>query len=85
MAKYGTRRKKLEYILIALAIPCKSSRISKISLERGVTKLHIFSVTRQYDEHSSPVVYFHFETDQCWINHGAQFVMEELTFAKVNY
>ena len=47
--------------------------------------MSIFSVTRQYDEHLSPVVYFHFETDQCWINHGAQFVMEELTFARVNY
>ena len=44
----------------------------------------IFSANPQYDEHLSPVVYFHFETDQCWINHGAQFVMEELTFAKVN-
>ena len=43
-----------------------------------------FSVNRQYDEHLPPVVYFHFETDQRWINHGAQFVMEELTFARVN-
>ena len=43
----------------------------------------LFSANPQYDEHLTPVVYFHFETDHCLINHGAQFVMEELAFAKV--
>ena len=44
----------------------------------------IFFVSPQYHHTISPVVYFHFERDQCWINHGAQFVKEELTFAKVS-
>ena len=43
----------------------------------------IFSANHQYNQQLTPVVYFHFETVQCWMNHGAQFVMEELAFAKV--
>ena len=37
------------------------------------------------EDPTNPVVYFHFETDQGWINHGAQFVIEEMPFAEVSY
>ena len=45
---------------------------------------YLFPAIPQYNQATFPVVYFHFETDQCWINHGAQFMMEELSFAKAN-
>ena len=45
---------------------------------------YLFSAIPQIGQTISPVVYFHFETNQCWINHGTQFVMEELPFAKVD-
>ena len=52
--------------------------------------LFICSVSVQFsheaDDPTNPVVYFHFETDQGWTNHGAQFVMEEMPFSDVrNY
>ena len=52
--------------------------------------LFICSVSVQFsheaDDPTNPVVYFHFEKDQGWTNHGAQFVMEEMPFVDVrNY
>ena len=37
------------------------------------------------EDPTNPVVYFHFEEDQGWTNHGAQFVMGEIPFAEVSY
>ena len=37
--------------------------------------------SHEADDPTNPVVYFHFEEDQDWTNHGAQFVMEETPFA----
>ena len=43
----------------------------------------IFSV-HEVKGPTNPVVYFHFEEDQGWTNHRAQFVMEDTPFAPVS-
>ena len=40
--------------------------------------------SHEAEDSTNPVVYFHFEEDQGWTNHGAQFVMEETPFADVS-
>ena len=43
------------------------------------------SVSPQYEDSTSPAVYFNFEQDQCWINHGVQFVTELARISSVSH
>ena len=47
----------------------------------------MFSVQFSHEAHdpTNPVVYFHFDEDQGWTNHGAQIVMEQTPFARVSF
>ena len=36
----------------------------------------IFQFRRQYKDSTNPAVYINFEQDECWVNHGVQFVTE---------
>ena len=59
----------------------------KMMLSMESRLISLFTVTVKFsheaDDPTNPVVYLHFEEDQGWTNHGAQFVMEETPFADV--
>ena len=43
------------------------------------------TVYPQYSDSTAPDVYFHFETYQCWTNHGAQFCVRGTSLCKCKF
>ena len=44
----------------------------------------ISAVLPQHSDFTAPDVYFHFVTDQCWINYNAQFVSNVLLLVNIS-